>query len=221
VEGTAEPPILAHGGVAIAADGTVYAHLISDAPGCGTSAPCVVTLDPASAVATPVGLTGLEYTSIYELASCGDSLTGFRRTFVNDTARLLGHDVVSIDPSTGAATIGAAVDRPTFGFECAAGTAHVLTGGFPRGGRAAEDYHPLGDTNLGTIDLATGAVTVGVALNTTEDLGSLALLAIPVRTTPDPSTTTTTAPGPTTTTAAARPAATAATPVSARPGYTG
>lgn len=225
IPGSTEDTFLANGGIAIAPDGTVYAQLVTEAPGCVDWEVCLVTLDPATAVATPIGNSGLVERTLWELALCGDALAGFARSDAGQDGRLFDVGVATTDPATGATSVGSAVASPTFGFDCAEGTAHVLSGEFPRAAREAEDYHPLAQLDLATLDLATGDVTLGTPLSTTDDINELALLAIPVQTTPEPTTTTTTAPGqPTTTTT--RPTGTAgtptaATPVMARPAYTG
>src|SRR5690606_8153746 len=151
----------------------------------------LVTIDPDSAEATPVGTSGLEERELYELAWCGDGLSSFVNQEGGD--RLWEARIVDVDPTTGAATEGSPVDEALYGFDCEGTAGHVLSSDEPiiREARMAESYNLLAGTELSTIDLDTGAVTVGPTLTSSLGEVGIALLAIPTQA-PDPEPTTTT-----------------------------
>lgn len=171
-EGTGDA-FLAEGGIAVAPNGTVYVHLVTDNPACNaggdtpdtTISPlyagdsvCLFTVDPGTGAATIVGTTGLFQTAFSQLAWCNGLVsiadTGDNGSWVTEST------------STGAVTIGAGVDAFPAGYDCNTTTGsplYALVGEPSRleGGSTQADSA----VSVATVDPATGATTIVAPLS--------------------------------------------------------
>ena len=159
------------GGIAVTADGTIYAQ-IQDATSCANminpttglyisdSIPlvCLFTIDPVTGVATLVGPSNQLDGLFVGLTSCASAMRtlgyGANRpgAMPNQPASLL-LTWSTVDTATGAVLPGSA-ESPPPGYDC-------ITSGDTM---FALDSHS-GSNQLGTIDLTTGAFTATVALS--------------------------------------------------------
>lgn len=159
------------GGIAITADGTIYAHIqdatlcdnILNIPGALYTSDtfplvCLFTIDPVTGVATPVGPSNQSPATFAGLTSCASAM----RTMgpgLNDLTALPNQPASlmltwsTVDPSTGEAVPGTGQSPPP-GYDCATSGDTVF----------ALDSHS-GSNQLGTMDLATGVFTPTVALS--------------------------------------------------------
>jgi hypothetical protein len=162
---------LLHGGIAVDADGTIWAQ-IQDATSCANvispttglyisdSIPmvCLFTIDPVTGVATLVGPSNQSYGMFIGLTSCESAMRtlGFGADrpvdMPNQPASLL-LTWSTVDTETGEVIPGSAQSPPP-GYDC-------LTSGDTM---FALDWHS-GSNQLGTIDLTTGAFNATVALS--------------------------------------------------------
>lgn len=162
---------LRQGGIAITADGTIYAQ-IQDATLCdniinipGSLYPsdsippvCLFTIDPVTGVTTLVGPANQFPVMLVGLTSCASSM----RTMgpgLNDLTALPNQPASlmltwsTVDMSTGAAVPGTGQSSPP-AYDCATSGDTVF----------ALDWHS-GSNQLGTMDLTTGVFTPTVALS--------------------------------------------------------
>lgn len=184
------------GGIAITADGTIYAHIqdatlcdnIMNIPGAlypSDSIPfvCLFTIDPVTGVATLVGPTNQPGGMFVGLTSCASAMWTMGPG-LNDLTALPNQPASlmltwsTVDPSTGAAVPGTGQSPPP-AYDCATSgdTMFVL------------DWHS-GSNQLGTMDLATGVFTPTVALSDPDAF--ISWFSFAVATPAAPATTTTT-----------------------------
>ncbi len=205
---------IANGGIAVAADGTVYAQIASQIPGCdtGTTPPtslgplyegdsvCLFTVNPTTGAATLIGTTGLFETEFYALTACA---SGLRSTYFGDESLVW----VTESSTTGAVTDAADADFFPTGYDCQStgSTLYATTAAQTDNLKSTAAV----DASVGTVDFSTGSFTETALLSDpTADV--LALGVVPASA-PTPPTTPTTEPGP----------AVAATEVEVAPTFTG
>lgn len=161
------------GGIAVTADGTIYAQ-IQDATSCANminpttglyisdNLPlvCLYTIDPVTGVTTLVGPASQSYALFVGLTSCASAMrtmgpeANFPFDNPNQPASLL-LTWSTVDTSTGAVVPGTGQSPPP-AYDCATSGDTVF----------ALDSHG-GSNQLGTIDLTTGAFTPTVSLSDT------------------------------------------------------
>ena len=162
---------LMQGGIAVAADGTIYAQ-IQDATSCSNMVDqttglyisdniplvCLFTIDPITGVATLIGPSNQLDGLFVGLTSCASAMRtlGYGANFPfdmpNQPASLL-LTWSTVDTATGAVVPGSA-ESPPPGYDCATSGDTMF----------ALDSHG-GSNQLGTIDLTTGAFNATVALS--------------------------------------------------------
>lgn len=183
---------LAEGGIAVAPNGTVYVHLVTDNPACDTGTTpdttiglplyagdsvCLFTVDPATGAATIVGTTGLFQTVFSQLAWCGGLLS------IADTSG--SGEWVTESASTGAVTIGASVDQFPAGYDCDSTTGSPLYAIVGEGNVLDGASVPAATSaSVATVNPATGATTVVAPLS--DPQAEVIALAVSATATPPP-----------------------------------
>lgn len=187
---------LANGGLAITADGTVWAQIVDTTCADGDYV-CLYTVNPTTGVATQVGPSNLFQTYMDGLAICGTgpiTLVGAQAGPPSTTIpvpQANGQDlhVGTVSATTGAVTKGPDTLDTIIGYDCGgASTGYALLGSEPL---IIGSTPQSTEADLVRFDPATGATTAVAAVTPTD--ADVALLAIPVGAPPAPSTTTTTA----------------------------
>lgn len=160
---------LENGGIAFGPAGTyIQAYLGQSNTSCDAGvAVCLLTYDPETGVATPIGGSGLEERSLYTLTDCASG----QYTLMD----VEGPELARSDRTTGAVTSGPSVDDGISGMDCAPGgstlyalnSALVPLGNGPAGAGAS----------VGTIDPTTGQFSAVAAISDPEAF--VELLAVP------------------------------------------
>ena len=163
-------PVLAFGGIAF--DPTLGAVIqvgnSGTNPLCGAvTNNCLLTYDPETGVATPIGGSG-QFSTPYEfLTSCTSALY---TTFDPD-----GIAFATLSRTTGEATDGSFLDEVTFGFDCAPGTDTMY--GISFDFAVLTGNAPAAVQSIGTFDPETGDYTQIAAVS--DDNADIYALAVP------------------------------------------
>jgi len=188
LDDTITSPVLVYGGIAFdpSLGSLLHVGVSGTDPACPTGGGvCLLTYDPETGLATPIGGSGLLSTPFTMLTSCTSAIY---TTYDPD-----GMALATVDRDTGAVTGGEFLDASIAGYDCAPGTntLYAISG---------SQNVPLGngpaavDATVGTLDPATGAYTEIAAVS--EPGTDIYALAVPGATVPASTTTTTTAPTP-------------------------
>ncbi len=176
--------VLAVGGIAFdpSLGAVIQVGVSGTDPACPTGGGvCLMTYDPETGVATPIGGSGQLSTPYDQLTSCTSALW---TTYDPD-----GIAFATVSRTTGAVTGGAGADALPFGFDCAPGTNTMY--GISFDARVPAGNAPASSQGVGVFDPATGGYTQNAAVS--DSAADIYALAVPGAIVPV-TTTTTTAP---------------------------
>lgn len=171
--------VLAFGGIAFdpTLGAVIQVGVGGTDPACPTGAGvCLMTYDPETGVATPIGGSGMLSTPFEYLTSCTSALY---TTYDPD-----GIAFATVSRTTGAVTDGTFLDDFDFGFDCVPGTDTMY--GISFDGRVPAGNGPASNQAVGTWDPETGAFDQNALVSdSTADIYALAVpgAIVPVTTT--------------------------------------
>lgn len=171
--------ILAYGGIAFdpALGAVIQVGTSGTNAACGAvTNVCLLTYDPETGVATPIGGSG-QFSTPYEfLTSC---TSGLYTTYDPD-----GIAFATVSPTTGEVSDGSFLDQFAFGFDCAPGTDTMY--GISFDANALQGNGPASGQAVGTFDPESGAFTqIAAVSDAAADIYALAVpgAIVPVTTT--------------------------------------